>query len=321
LISVYSCWVAIFRAISLLPNTSPCVGWLFGYHDGRLLHFRTRPRAATMPSVSDAHQDDFETDGKVFRAMGHRPLLAIITSPNSCETHDSMEASFEAIRQAVQTQYVDLVSIRLSSSDDEGDGENESWRQRAVTLTKRLVELSIGPTTTTTLSSLPTFKVVCSSDMVSVAVEANAHGVHVKERHLPILGDIVEQFDYPIIIGTSTHSLHSHPNQIIQPHYYFVGTCYMTASHPEKSSPFDLEGPQLPGKFKKVLGRRSKSIPIFAIGGIDDSNCHEPLAFGADGVAVIRAVVEADDPGKAVIRLQEKMREGFARGQGNSLMF
>jgi thiamine-phosphate diphosphorylase len=316
LISVLSCcWDFLLLAASLVLLSFECHGWKYGCHFVRLQNFPRISARSTKTFIANAHQDDVESDSLVFPAMKHRPLLAVVTAPNACETEETMERSFEAIRQSVQTQHVDLVSIRLSIND--GDGKNESCKQRAVTLTRRLVELSkgrsCGPMTTPALSSLPIFKVVCSSDLVPVAVEAEAHGVHVKERHLPILADIVAHFDYPIVIGTSIHSLKPYSNDSIQPHYYFVGTCYMTASHPEKMSISDLEGPQLPGKFKELLKRTSISKPVFAIGGIDDSNCHEPVAFGADGVAVIRAVVEADDPAKAVMRLQDKMQEGLER--------
>jgi thiamine-phosphate diphosphorylase len=312
-------------AISLVLFSSNCHAWNYGYQFGRLFNFPIRSTKSFMTTVGTHHNDkkmddsgSNSGDNIIFPAMGHRPLLAVITAPNACETEDMMEKSFEVIRQAVQTQHVDLVSIRLIPHDN--DEDNESWKQRAVTLTRRVVELSrddkscFGPTTTPALSTLPTVKVVCSSDLVDIAVVAKAHGIHVKERHLPLLADIVTQFDYPIVIGTSIHSLQLYSNdENIQPHYYFVGTCYMTRSHPEKMLATDLEGPQLPGQFKKLLTDivLSQSIPVFAIGGIDDSNCHEPIAFGADGVAVIRAVLEADDPAKAVMRIQDNMQTVF----------
>jgi len=195
---------------------------------------------------------------------------------------------------------------------------------------------------------------------VSVAVKARANGVHVKEHHLHKLPDIVSRFDYPIVIGTSTHSVESALRSYFhnddsdlsnqddnendgsprpsatrpKPHYYFVGTCYLTASHPEKTSQSQLEGPGLPGRVKEALlaafeskGRgaitatdcshenalQKTALPlhfprIMAIGGIDETNCHEPVELGADGVAVIRAVLQADCPVARVEEMQRNMR-------------
>ena len=40
----------------------------------------------------------------------------------------------------------------------------------------------------------------------------------------------------------------------------------------------------------------SLTVPWFAIGGIDLANAHEVVAAGAPGVAVVRAIKDADDP-------------------------
>ena len=215
------------------------------------------------------------------------------------------------------------------------------------------------------LHSSCSFKVVCSSDLVSVAVNARANGVHVKEHHLDQLPDIIRRFEYPIVIGTSTHSVESalrsyfgndDVNDIIvedegtptakiarpKPHYYFVGTCYLTASHPEKTLQSQLEGPELPGRVKRALLENLESkqqqatisskttteeenckdvspmaalplkLPrIMAIGGIDETNCHEPVVLGADGVAVIRAVLQADHPIERVEEMQSSMMRTY----------
>ncbi|KAG7369988.1 thiamine-phosphate diphosphorylase [Nitzschia inconspicua] len=268
----------------------------------------TRSRS-TIQGCHQQHDDDhIHIESPLhFPAMGHRPLLAVITAPDACDSQESTEATYEALREAVSSNQVDLINVRLTTKttiNEKGDTREDAIRHRAVSLTRKLVELSKCKSVN---SALPLFHVVCSSDLVSVAVEAKAHGVHVKEHHWPLLPEIMAQFDYPILIGISAHSLASkNEKNGIQPHYYFVGTCYLTASHPEKAA-CDLEGPELPGIFKATLNQ--PSIPIFAIGGIDQNNCHEPVALGADGVAVIRSVVQAVDPAGAVRIIQDKMKE------------
>jgi thiamine monophosphate synthase len=310
----------------------------------------------------DNNEDDEQPN---FSFPNHRPVLAIITEQDACQTDEKMERTFNAIRQAVSTNQVDLVSVRLSlpSAPVVAVVENEERKmnddedelllfdQRACTLTKKLVQLSeqkqkqqqqqyyqniedqekqdnnttsnsSSSSSTVSSTTSPSFRVVCSSNVVSVAVRGRAHGVHVKEHHLDQIPSIIDQFDYPIIIGTSAHSIKSALESYsvnkekttmgaIRPHYYFVGTCYTTASHPEKTNPNQLEGPKLPGRIKHALSSSSSLLQlprILAIGGIDETNCHEPVAFGADGVAVIRAVLQADNPANIVEQMQSNMR-------------
>ena len=39
-------------------------------------------------------------------------------------------------------------------------------------------------------------------------------------------------------------------------------------------------------------------------------NCSEPVGYGADGVAVIRSVMQASDPAEAVRKIKTGMKEG-----------
>jgi thiamine-phosphate pyrophosphorylase len=54
--------------------------------------------------------------------------------------------------------------------------------------------------------------------------------------------------------------------------------------------------------------RRAISIPLVAIGGISCGNVHEVIAAGADGIAVISAVVDADDITTAARDLKDLVR-------------
>ena len=187
-------------------------------------------------------------------------------------------------------------------------------------------------------------------DSKRVAVMDVAHGVHFKEAHRSWISEFrathsLESTTGPNVqrrrpvVGTSCHSVES-ALQALQydPDYLLVGTCYPTASHPEKA-PDKVEGPELPGLVRRaVLQEWSSSqstIPhnlhdnnnnnnnhhhfphrprppyIVAIGGIDASNCGEPIVLGADGVAVIRAVSEADDPASAVQALRQAMQSAW----------
>mmetsp|Transcript_6200 Transcript_6200/g.15348 ORF Transcript_6200/g.15348 Transcript_6200/m.15348 type:complete len:416 (+) Transcript_6200:194-1441(+) len=360
---------------------------VFSRTNGRAKSFCHRKRAFSTQSASlthtsllsssrsESHVSRQEDPDAVF--PNDRPLLAIITETDACDSEDKMQRTYTVIEKATSTGKVDLVSVRLSLPPryDENGVENSSYlrvMERACRLTKELVGLSskqmeqaqrqnneIRGDNNTAIQSPSSFKVVCSSDLVSVAVDARANGIHVKEHHLENLADILARFDYPIVIGTSTHSVESALKSYFhngsfendedhesknppsstrrRPDYYFVGTCYLTASHPEKTSECQLEGPALPGRVKRAICETLKSKqlssstkessqdsssmeslqlespPIMAIGGIDETNCHEPVALGADGVAVIRAVLQADHPMERVEGIQRNMMETYTQ--------
>jgi len=89
--------------------------------------------------------------------------------------------------------------------------------------------------------------------------------------------------------------------------YLFIGTCFVTESHPEKGpDPIGrtrIAGASLSSIFLKtrrrwqaLAGKKNHPPPVSAIGEINASNCHTPIQFGADGVATIRALQEALSP-------------------------
>jgi len=51
------------------------------------------------------------------------------------------------------------------------------------------------------------------------------------------------------------------------------------------------------------------TIPWFAIGGIEPANVAEVVAAGAPGVAVVRAIRDADDPEAAARSLRAALGE------------
>jgi thiamine-phosphate pyrophosphorylase len=51
-----------------------------------------------------------------------------------------------------------------------------------------------------------------------------------------------------------------------------------------------------------------------AIGGINEANAGEVIAAGADGVAVVSAVLGADDIEAAARRLAARLEKGHAHG-------
>ena len=78
------------------------------------------------------------------------------------------------------------------------------------------------------------------------------------------------------------------------------------------------ETPTKPGRVGTGLttsaaAARNATIPGFAIGGIDERRVLRAAAVGATRVAVVRAVVEADDPETAARRLRARLVDAVPR--------
>jgi thiamine-phosphate diphosphorylase len=229
------------------------------------------------------------------------PYLAVITEPDACDNPKRVNETLTALSSAVSTNKVALISVRVVQPTNV---PRDEFEQRVVNLTRQLV----------VMSSKHSFQVAVTSDWIDAAVQSCAHGIHVKERHRSLIPEIRLQFAPRVaLIGTSAHSVSSalKANSEYQPDYLFVGTCYPTESHPEKVK---LEGPALPGQVCRALEQQQQQQQldrpvVFAIGGIDEETCAEPvLDYGADGVAAIRSVLRSSNPGMTVETIHQNMQ-------------
>jgi thiamine-phosphate pyrophosphorylase len=134
------------------------------------------------------------------------------------------------------------------------------------------------------------------NDRVDVALAVGANGAHLSQRGLPpaaarsLLGPTR-------LLGVSCHSL-AEANEAEQGGADFIvlGPIFYT---PSKT----LYGPPVGLDMLREVRPRIR-IPIFAIGGITAANRAEVLAAGADGIAVISAVMAAPDVSAAVRALR-----------------
>ena len=70
--------------------------------------------------------------------------------------------------------------------------------------------------------------------------------------------------------------------------YLGVGPLYPQHTKPNASTPLGVEG------FRELRPLTAK--PVMAIGGLNASNSAAVLDAGADGLAIVSAIVAADDP-------------------------
>jgi thiamine-phosphate pyrophosphorylase len=131
------------------------------------------------------------------------------------------------------------------------------------------------------------------NDRPDLSVAAGADGVHVGQDDIPVA--VARRIVGPErIVGLSTHS-HGQLTDAQGVDYVAVGPVHATPTKPGRAAVgLDLVR-------KAAVHAR---VPFFAIGGIDASNAEAVLAAGARRIAVVRAIVDADDPPAAVRSLR-----------------
>ena len=137
------------------------------------------------------------------------------------------------------------------------------------------------------------------NDYLDIALAAGADGLHLGQEDLP-LAEARRLLPIDSLIGCSATSL----SQAVRAQaggadYVAVGSIYPTLSK-EKFKLVGLE------TLRRVRSR--VSLPLIAIGGIDHTNVKEVMKAGATGVAVISAVLGADDVEEATRRLAARLK-------------
>ncbi len=133
------------------------------------------------------------------------------------------------------------------------------------------------------------------NDRVDVALALAADGVHLTRRSLPPR-ESRELLGPERLIGVSCHSLADvREAEDGGADFVVLGPIFET---PSKAA----YGPPLTTALLREA-RATTGLPILAIGGIQVTRVPEVITAGADGVAVISAVMAAPDPGQAAATL------------------
>jgi thiamine-phosphate diphosphorylase len=140
------------------------------------------------------------------------------------------------------------------------------------------------------------------NDRVDVAVAAGADGVHLPEHSMP-LQRLRDYAGDACIIGRSVHSVEAAVRAEREgADYLLAGNVYETASKPGAPA----AGPGLVRAVAEAV-----RVPVLAVGGITAERVAETVAAGADGIAVIGAVLDADDPAHAARRLRQALDDAL----------
>jgi thiamine-phosphate pyrophosphorylase len=126
------------------------------------------------------------------------------------------------------------------------------------------------------------------NDRIDIAVACDADGVHLPTSSFDVC-DARTLLGPDRIVGVSTHA----PEQVVAAEragadFVVFGPVFDTPSKRGYGPPLGLAA--------LTLAVSAVAIPVLAIGGITADRVHEVRAAGAAGVAVIRAILAAEDP-------------------------
>jgi thiamine-phosphate pyrophosphorylase len=132
------------------------------------------------------------------------------------------------------------------------------------------------------------------NDRVDIALAVDADGVHVGQSDMPV-EDVRRLVGPQKIVGLSiTNAAEMTRPDAQEADYLGVGPVYAQQTKPDATPPLGIEG------FRRLRAMARK--PVVAIGGLTPENSAPVLAAGADGLAVVSAIVAADDPEAATRR-------------------
>ncbi|RLF83217.1 thiamine phosphate synthase [Thermococci archaeon] len=136
-------------------------------------------------------------------------------------------------------------------------------------------------------------------DRLDVALVTNADGVQLGSEDMPI--SLAREIAPNLIIGASVYSL----EEALQAEkeradYLGAGSVFPT---PTKAGVrvIGVEG------LRKIV--KSVKIPVVAIGGINHKNARDVLKTGVDGIAIISAIMGAEDVKKATEEMKKIIEE------------
>ena len=127
------------------------------------------------------------------------------------------------------------------------------------------------------------------NDRADVALAAGADGVHLPARGISAAEARALGLK---LVGVSAHS----PADVARAAREGADLAVFAPVH-------DTPGKVPQGEAALAAACRAAPIPVFALGGVDETNAARCIEAGAAGVACIRSVLGANDPAAAALRL------------------
>lgn len=218
--------------------------------------------------------------------------------------HNELQNKFNQIRLKDKKLYLVTSSDKFSNDDDflnavasslKGGVQIVQLREKNSSA-KRILELGKKIRELTSLFNA----IFIVNDRIDIAQALDADGVHLGQDDMDIK-DAREIIGHNKIIGISTHA----PEQALKAvesgaDYIGVGPVFET---PTKA------GRKAVGLEYVKWASENVSIPFYAIGGIDLSNVDEVLKNGAQNIAVVRAIINAQSPEASAQEFLQKLNK------------
>lgn len=135
------------------------------------------------------------------------------------------------------------------------------------------------------------------NDRVDVALAVDADGVHIGQSDMPY-GTARMLLGPDRIIGLSVEDFGQiEEANLLDVDYIGISPVFATPTKTDTARPFGLEG------LRKAVGMSVH--PTVAIGGINPQTARSVVEAGADGLAVVSAIVGAGSPEKAAAELAD----------------
>lgn len=142
------------------------------------------------------------------------------------------------------------------------------------------------------------------NDRLDVALAVGADGVHLGQQDMT-LADARRLAGKQLIIGISAESVDDAVRAEQEgADYIGISPVYATPTKTDTAAPLGLEGVS--------AIRAAVSLPLVGIGGISLANAAAVIQAGADGIAVVSAIVAAPCPQTAAYQLKQCLHRPLA---------
>lgn len=202
------------------------------------------------------------------------PCVAVVTKRSICAVGSLVECMAQAVAGGV-----DLVQLR----------EKDLPTYKLLDLALKLRDVTRGKA------------LLAVNDRVDIALACGADAIQLGENSMPVaVARRLLGTEY--LIGRSVHSLDGAREAEVQGADFLIfGSIFSTDSH----AVFHTNGPDLLDQVCQKV-----RLPVLAIGGVNSSNISQVMQTGAQGAAVISAILKSWNPRDDTQSLREAMCSG-----------
>lgn len=139
------------------------------------------------------------------------------------------------------------------------------------------------------------------NDRVDIALAIDADGIHLGQSDMPLLTARKILGEHKLIGISAENLTEAREAEENGADYVGIGTVFYTSTKSDINMPIGING------LKEICS--NVSIPKIAIGGINRSNISDVISCGADGAAVISAILGEENIEEASRRLMNILKD------------